>query len=65
MEITEEMIDDTPEDIFDGSADEEENQDTMNQVLDEIGIEISGNMAKTVSCLKLTILLYFKGYNLQ
>lgn len=53
MKMTEEMIDDTPEDIFDGS-DNEESQDTMNQVLDEIGIEISGNMAKAVSSLKLT-----------
>lgn len=51
--MTEEMIDDTPEDIFDGS-DNEESQDTMNQVLDEIGIEISGNMAKAVRSLKLT-----------
>lgn len=55
MKMTEEMTDDTPEDIFDGSDDEEESQDTMNQVLDEIGIEISGNMAKAVSSLKLTI----------
>lgn len=53
------------EDIFNGSDDEKESQDTMNQVLDEIGIEIFGNMAKAVSCLKLTIWLYFKGYNLQ
>lgn len=51
MKMTEKMIDDTPEDIFDGSDNEEESQDTMNQVLDEI----SGNMAKAVSSLKLTI----------
>uniref|UniRef100_A0ABI7VXQ6 Charged multivesicular body protein 2B n=1 Tax=Felis catus TaxID=9685 RepID=A0ABI7VXQ6_FELCA len=42
MEMTEEMINDTLDDIFDGSDDEEESQDIVNQVLDEIGIEISG-----------------------
>lgn len=49
MEMTEEMINDTLDDIFDGSDDEEESQDIVNQVLDEIGIEISGKMAKAPS----------------
>ena len=35
---------DTLDDIFDGSDDEEESQDIVNQVLDEIGIEISGKV---------------------
>ncbi|XP_064379177.1 charged multivesicular body protein 2b isoform X1 [Dromaius novaehollandiae] len=42
MEMTEEMINDTLDDIFDASDEEEESQDIVNQVLDEIGIEISG-----------------------
>lgn len=32
------------DDIFEGSGDEEESQDIVNQVLDEIGIEISGKV---------------------
>ncbi|XP_074890056.1 charged multivesicular body protein 2b [Buteo buteo] len=49
MEMTEEMINDTLDDIFDASDEEEESQDIVNQVLDEIGIEISGKMAKAPS----------------
>lgn len=37
-------VNDTLDDIFDGSDDEEESQDIVNQVLDEIGIEISGKV---------------------
>ncbi|EHB07871.1 Charged multivesicular body protein 2b [Heterocephalus glaber] len=48
MEMTEQMISDTLDDIFDGS-DDEGSQDIVNQVLDEIGIEISKKMAKTPS----------------
>ncbi|NXK52604.1 CHM2B protein, partial [Chauna torquata] len=44
MEMTEEMINDTLDDIFDASDEEEESQDIVNQVLDEIGIEISGKV---------------------
>ncbi|XP_034741278.1 charged multivesicular body protein 2Ba [Etheostoma cragini] len=44
MGMTEDMINDTLDEIFDGSDDEEESQDIVNQVLDEIGIEISGKM---------------------
>lgn len=52
MEMTEEMINDTLDDIFDASDDEEESQDIVNQVLDEIGIEISGKMAHAPSADK-------------
>ncbi|XP_062313024.1 charged multivesicular body protein 2Ba isoform X2 [Osmerus eperlanus] len=46
MGMTEEMINDTLDDIFDESGDEEESQDIVSQVLDEIGIEISGKMVR-------------------
>ncbi|XP_068428867.1 charged multivesicular body protein 2Ba [Clinocottus analis] len=46
MDMTEEMMNDTFDEIFDGSGDEEESQDIVNQVLDEIGIEISGKMVR-------------------
>ncbi|XP_043091841.1 charged multivesicular body protein 2b [Puntigrus tetrazona] len=45
MDMTEEMMNDTLDEIFEDSGDEEESQDIVNQVLDEIGIEISGKMA--------------------
>lgn len=38
------QVNDTLDDIFDGSDEEEESQDIVNQVLDEIGIEISGKV---------------------
>lgn len=37
-------VNDTLDDIFEGSGDEEESQDIVNQVLDEIGIEITGKV---------------------
>jgi len=40
------MINDTLDDIFAESDDEEESDQIVNQVLDEIGIEISGKLAK-------------------
>lgn len=46
MGMTEEMINDTLDDIFDESGDEEESEGIVNQVLDEIGIEISGKMVR-------------------
>ncbi|XP_062906570.1 charged multivesicular body protein 2b [Mobula hypostoma] len=52
MEMTEEMMNDTLDDIFNESGDEEESQDIVNQVLDEIGIEISGKMANAPSAAK-------------
>ena len=39
-------VNDTLDEIFDESGDEEESQDIVNQVLDEIGIEISGKVRK-------------------
>lgn len=47
MGMTEDMINDTLDEIFDDSGDEEESQGIVDQVLDEIGIEISGKMART------------------
>ncbi|KAJ8399634.1 hypothetical protein AAFF_G00410450 [Aldrovandia affinis] len=52
MGMTEEMINDTLDEIFDESGDEEESQDIVNQVLDEIGIEISGKMVSAPSAGK-------------
>ncbi|XP_074551767.1 charged multivesicular body protein 2b-like [Halichoeres trimaculatus] len=46
MSMTEEMINDTLDDIFDESGDEEESQGIVDQVLDEIGIEITGKMVR-------------------
>ncbi len=37
-------VNDTLDEIFEDSGDEEESQDIVNQVLDEIGIEISGKV---------------------
>lgn len=37
-------VNDTLDEIFDESGDEEECQDIVNQMLDEIGIEISGKV---------------------
>lgn len=37
-------MNDTLDEIFEDSGDEEESQDIVNQVLDEIGIEISGKV---------------------
>lgn len=45
MDMTDEMISDTLDDIMAESGDEEESEGIVNQVLDEIGIEISGKMA--------------------
>ncbi|KAJ8282562.1 hypothetical protein COCON_G00050810 [Conger conger] len=44
MGMTEDMINDTLDELFEGSDDEEESEGIVNQVLDEIGIEISGKM---------------------
>ncbi|KAL0281454.1 UNVERIFIED_CONTAM: hypothetical protein PYX00_002438 [Menopon gallinae] len=46
MGMTEEMINDTLDDIFADSDDEAESDKVVTQVLDEIGIEISGQMSK-------------------
>ena len=44
MEMTEEMMNDTLDDILADSDDEQEQDAVVNQVLDEIGIEISGKV---------------------
>ncbi|XP_028291554.1 charged multivesicular body protein 2Ba [Gouania willdenowi] len=46
MGMTEEMINDTLDEMFDDSGDEEECEDIVTQVLDEIGIEITGKMVR-------------------
>ncbi|XP_059417303.1 charged multivesicular body protein 2b-A-like [Carassius carassius] len=51
--MTEDTINDTLDEICDESGDEEECQDIMNQVLDEIGIEISGKMVRAPSAGKI------------
>lgn len=38
-------VNDTLDDLFEDSGDEEESQDIVNQVLDEIGIEITGKVS--------------------
>lgn len=40
-------VNDTLDDLFEDSGDEEESQDIVSQVLDEIGIEISGKVRVT------------------
>lgn len=45
-------VNDTLDDIFDASEDEEESQDIVNQVLDEIGIEMSGKVRTKCSYLQ-------------
>ncbi|GAA6108182.1 charged multivesicular body protein 2Ba [Tachysurus ichikawai] len=52
MGMSEDMINDTLDEIFSESGDEEESQDIVNQVLDEIGIEISGKMVRAPSAGK-------------
>ncbi|KAL5009903.1 hypothetical protein ScPMuIL_012208 [Solemya velum] len=49
MGMTEEMINDSLDDILTESGDEEEEDAIVNQVLDEIGIEISGKMINAPS----------------
>lgn len=45
MEMTDEMINDTLDEMLAESGDEDEENAVVNKVLDEIGIEISGKMA--------------------
>ena len=44
MEMTEEMMNDTLDDILNESGDEEEGESIVRQVLDEIGIDISSKV---------------------
>merc|ERR1711872_143263 len=52
MEMTEEMMNDTLDDILADSDDEAEQDAVVSQVLDEIGIEISGKMGEAPSAGK-------------
>lgn len=52
MGMAEEIVDDTLNAVLDESGDEEEQEAVVNQVLDEIGIEISGKMAEAPSAHK-------------
>lgn len=49
MDMKEEMINETLDSLLDESGDEEEQEAIVNQVLDEIGIEVSGRMAEAPS----------------
>lgn len=44
------LVSDTLDDIMDESGDEEETEGIVNQVLDEIGIEISGKVRCSLLC---------------
>lgn len=55
MDMTDEMISETLDDIMAESGDEEETEGVINKVLDEIGIEISGKMANAPSVAKTKI----------
>ncbi|XP_042901793.1 charged multivesicular body protein 2b [Parasteatoda tepidariorum] len=52
MGMTEEIIEDSLSAVLDESGDEDEEDAVINQVLDEIGIEISGKMATAPSAHK-------------
>jgi len=52
MEMSEEMINDTLDGMLDESGDEEEQDRIVTQVLDEIGIELSGKMSAAPSAHK-------------
>lgn len=52
MNMTEEMMNDTLDDMLNESGDEEEQDAIVSQVLDEIGIEISGKMTNAPSAHK-------------
>lgn len=55
MGMAEEIVDDTLSSVLDESGDEEEQDAVVTQVLDEIGIEISGKMAEAPSAHKGTL----------
>merc|ERR1712096_50648 len=55
MGMTEEMMNDTLDDILADSGDEEEQDAIVSQVLDEIGIEISGKLSEAPSAGKGTL----------
>jgi len=47
MDMKEEMVSDSIDDAFDEEADDEESEEIINKVMDEIGIDISGQLAST------------------
>merc|ERR1712200_132664 len=49
MGMTEELMNDTLDDLLTESGDEEEQDAIVNQVLDEIGIEVAGKMGEAPS----------------
>lgn len=51
MEMTDEMINDTMDDILNASDDEEESNKIVNQVLDEIGIDVSNKVSEAPSAI--------------
>lgn len=56
------QVNDTLDDIFDGSDDEEESQDIVNQVLDEIGIEISGKVKTAYFIMRIAFAAFVSGF---
>ena len=58
MGMTEEMMNDALDDILTESGDEEEGDAIVNQVLDEIGIEISGKVCKNIFSLLRNISIF-------
>ena len=56
MDMTEEMMNDVLDDILNESGDEEEGESIVQQVLDEIGIDISSKVFENVMNLSLPLL---------
>lgn len=52
MDMTEEMVNDTLDEMLTESGDEEESDMIVNKVLDEIGIEMSGKMATAPAAIR-------------
>ena len=61
MEMTEEMMNDTLDDILADSDDEAEQDAVVSQVLDEIGIEISGKVGFPILIVKHYLLFFQMG----
>ena len=59
MGMTEEMMNDALDDMLNESGDEEEGDAIVNQVLDEIGIEISGKVFLSQYQMKVNIISFF------
>ena len=59
MGMTEEMMNDALDDMLNESGDEEEGDAIVNQVLDEIGIEISGKVFFSQYQMKVNLISFF------